>query len=549
MARVPTADGKAIVWYQEGERVEQAQARYYARILPGIWRRLTPTFREPPSDAGVPCYHGPDGRFDVYVNRTVTWLAGRKGRGIDRGVTVPYPARAGRWCTGRPSWMAIDQNEPRFVLAHELMHAIQLAYRYASCQGNAWWDEGSANWAGDFVYPRDNVEREWPEMVQNPLGAAGLTRADYEAWPFWMALERTYGASVLRAIFARLATAPSPRAVDAAIPGGLKRQWPRFAAVLLNQAPVGTPGFALPKSFKAWDGWSQTPALAREATLGVKQTLRLASQNPGLGPLTVDAYHRVRPAGRAVREIRFKNGSPRAGVLALLQTAGGRWTLADWSGRREVTLCRDRPEENVQRLILVTVNSGVSGRLPRFAHQLTGGAACETPTYLGRVTGSMDTTFSEDFCPSHTHLSYSATLAGVGGSTMPFPVAAGTEAGPFGGDAADYGVSGSGTHTSPPCADDGDPGCSTGLAPDPTAPQGQASFRVSGATVNVNLDSPTYGPTSEACGGFESNGFLHGSFPLARARDATITVPLSENRDTGVVRRTGSGTLTLRRVG
>src|SRR5580765_2480316 len=105
------------------------------------------------------------------------------------------------------------------------MHAIEFSYRYASCDDVAWWDEGVANWAADFVYPSDNDERErWPQWVTDPLAQHSIADGDYDTWPFWMMLQRTLGTGVLRQVFAKLGGAKSVAAVNAAIPGGYKRQ-------------------------------------------------------------------------------------------------------------------------------------------------------------------------------------------------------------------------------------------------------------------------------------------------------------------------------------
>ena len=255
---VPTSDGKAIVWYQVNadlKRVEaqdQATARRYARELPKIWAKLTKEFGAPLSDGNERCYHGPDGRYDVYVDSAVVEIESRFATGV-QALTIPYPANGtGTSCSHRPSWITIRNDLSNWALAHEFMHALQFSHRTAACDGPvAWWTEGGATWAGDFVYPDDNREqRDWPELVKSPL-AQQLANTAYEAWPFWMILQRTQGTGVLRSIFASLATKPPIAAVNAAIPGGYATQIPRFFLHDFNQSPVGDAGFAIPASFAA----------------------------------------------------------------------------------------------------------------------------------------------------------------------------------------------------------------------------------------------------------------------------------------------------------
>jgi hypothetical protein len=110
---------------------------------------------------------------------------------------------------------------------------------------------------------------------------------------------------------------------------------------------------------------------------------RLAPAGAEAPPRVVSAYHRVPVDDRAVREIRFRNGNTGAGVLAALRLADGSRKLEDWSGRAEVTLCRDNASEDVQELLIASVNKNQSGSLGAFTHELRGRNACRLPSYAG----------------------------------------------------------------------------------------------------------------------------------------------------------------------
>jgi hypothetical protein len=389
---VPTSDGKAIVWYQANADLkqvaaqDQATARRYAKELPKIWAKLTKEFGAPLSDAHEPCYHGPDGRYDVYVDSAVVEIESRFARGV-LALTIPYLENGtGTSCSHRPSWIAIRNDLSNWALAHEFMHALQFSHRTAQCDGQtAWWTEGGATWAGDFVYPDDNSERDWPKLVASPL-AQQLTDSDYAAWPFWMMLVRTQGVGVLRSIFAGLATKPTVAAVDAGIPGGFARQLPRFFLHAYNQSPVGDAGFAIPESFVAWDKFKQTPGLPASATISLgalpADTLTLPLQRAdGFPALSVGAYHRVDIPDPLVREIRFKNdlaGKPGAHVDALLHLADGSWKLEDWTSSETVILCRDRPGQDVRDMVIVSTNAGKAA-LGAFTHTLRVAPTCPFP--------------------------------------------------------------------------------------------------------------------------------------------------------------------------
>jgi hypothetical protein len=389
---VPTSDGKAIVWYQvnadlkDVEAQDHATALRYAAELPKIWTKLTTEFGAPLSDGNQACFHGPDGRYDVYVDSAVVSIESRFAKGV-LALTIPYPANGtGTSCSLRPSWITIRNDLSNWALAHEFMHALQFSHRTADCTGAiAWWTEGSASWAGDFVYPDDNHERQFPRLVAHPLGSE-LVKLDYDAWPFWMMLQRTQGTGVLRSIFTQLQTQRTIPAVNAAIPGGFADQLPRFFLHAFNQSPIGDAGFAIPQSFLDWDKWSQTPSLPASTSLGLgmlpADTLTLPSQRAdGFPALSVGAYHRVNIPDPAVRAITFTNdlsGKPGAHVDALLHMADGSWKLADWTANRTVTLCRDRAGEDVRGLVIVSTNTGTSP-LGAFTHTLKVGSTCPFP--------------------------------------------------------------------------------------------------------------------------------------------------------------------------
>ena len=213
---VPATDGHALVWYlawsandarnahdvAEAARLTEQGRRpaiRYAAALPGIWRKLVPVFGPPLSDAGEPCYHGPDGRLDVYVDVGYGGIEANGPRGAV-AVTLPYPAVGnypvpGRFCTDRPAFVLADPDLEVFVLAHEFMHALQLAHRYRSCdEPVAFWNEGQANWAADYVYPTSQYEqRHAPELLNAPTSSSSPYDASYGYWPFWIMLQRENG--------------------------------------------------------------------------------------------------------------------------------------------------------------------------------------------------------------------------------------------------------------------------------------------------------------------------------------------------------------------
>jgi hypothetical protein len=395
---IPTSDNKAIVWYGstddpkfkrlEGE--ERASAQVYARELPKIWKKLTAEFGQPQSDAKEPCFHGPDGRLDVYVGGSIVDIASNFDA-TALAITAPYPAVGnypvpGKWCTDRPAWIAMKPGLPPWALAHEFMHVLQFSHRYASCDDPiVWWDEGGATWAGDFVYPDEHyAQKHWPELVTTPLSLV-LQNISYGAWPFWTMIQRTLGTGALRSIFANLRSKLVYQAVDASVAGGFARQLPKFFLHVWNQSPVGESGFSITEAFKKWDKWDAIPDAPKSESLklGVlpADTMLLKIQRKDFPPLSLGAYHRVTIDDDRIKQLKFTNdlvGKPGAHVDAMLHLADGTWKLADWTASKTVTLCRTNAGENVKDLIVVSTNAGEKPLAP-FVHQLEARSTCALP--------------------------------------------------------------------------------------------------------------------------------------------------------------------------
>ncbi len=295
------------------------------------------------------------------------------------------------------------------------MHAIQFSHRYVSCDPPiSWWDEGGANWAGDFVYPDANDEqREYPGLVKTALGT-DLLGAGYEAWPFWMMLEETSGGTgVLNSIFTQLQSKKSPQAVDAAVSGGLAKQVPEFFLHAYNQTPVGDPGFSIDESFKAWDSWSATPALPDPVTVNIgglpSRTLNLKIQRPSFPALSAGSYHRVKLPDDNIREVQFKNllfGKPGAHVDALLKLADGTWKRQDWTSKKTATFCRDDPAQDVRELVILSTNASFK-TLGGYTHTLKVRSSCP------RTYKIMAATLNETFTGHHASSSFRGVFSGA----------------------------------------------------------------------------------------------------------------------------------------
>jgi hypothetical protein len=423
---VPAAGGKAAVWYQASRPQDADDAQAYATAIGDAWTNLTPKFKAPKSDADRQCLNAGDGRFDVYVDASIGNLAQVLPMGIWKptGGTNGGPVEDWGSCTNTPAYMDIRPGQPRWAVAHELMHAIQFAYTYAKCgRENNWWDEGQATWAADAVYPTDDYEHQrfLEDFREN---AEPVWRGDgtYDSWLFWYMLTKAGGGvATLRNVFTNLASMPARKAVNAASPGGYKQQVPRYLQWLWNGAPVGSSGFPTAKSYKGWDRIPNRPQASaeRELTVGLagERLLTVPVLRGGegdyckevlaerwgfiavggcvdgkLGPEAGVFMHFTLPQ-KKVRQIEVTDGMKgKTGehLEAWFKLADGTWKAEDWTGKK-TKLCRDRESQDVRDLYLVSSNVAVDGDgfpAENLSHKLKLKDVCDLGPYDGVFSGT-----------------------------------------------------------------------------------------------------------------------------------------------------------------
>jgi len=164
MKHVNAPGGKIRIWYPaKGLPQVAAAVDRIANQAAGIWAKYAALMgREPPSDADFCGFNGGDGHFDIY-------LLDNDANGFVRGYAITTNYK-GHHQTGGPSFTIFncwaDDPPDGWELAHELFHAFQFAYAHAaelsSYQG---FDEGSANWAANYIYPKIDLEHHDDEML------------------------------------------------------------------------------------------------------------------------------------------------------------------------------------------------------------------------------------------------------------------------------------------------------------------------------------------------------------------------------------------------
>jgi hypothetical protein len=376
----------AYVWYPPGNQAVKAKAeRLSAEFEAKIWPKLTGAFKVVDDAAAAPCDPAGNPKIDVYLAAGNSILAGRGG--VAPGLHV------GADCGPKPSFVIIPSNATRSTLAHEFMHVIQWAYPV--CDRDPAWVEGIAAWAEDFVYKRDQAEHQWDKSIATPfvgMRKSGDLEWGYNAWAFWYAMHKNHGLDGIKRVFAGLAGGNFPSALELGAPDGLEEEWKRYAVLRWNQTPIGKPGFP-PKSLSRWDGLSVKPVgvPSENVALGGLPEKLFPLQTSNQEPLST-WFHRVKITDPQVRELEFTNADAETAgtaVQAFLKLDNGNWRLEDWSDQDEVTLCRDKPDENVVEMVVATSNALPAGNpLGVVNHQLRAKDICEPPTYTGTYSGT-----------------------------------------------------------------------------------------------------------------------------------------------------------------
>jgi hypothetical protein len=376
-------------WYRSGSSAGQANAQTLAAEFESkVWPTLTGAFKTVNDAAAAPCDPVGDSKIDVYL---------KPGPLPRNGDGVAPPVNVGPTCGPYPAFVLLKENANRSTLAHEFMHVIQWAY--AACDHHPAWVEGTAAWAEDFVYKDDQGEHAHVNGLLFPYSS--MLDTDYDAWPFWYSAAKQGGAAAIKTFLEALGGNNFAGAL-AALPGGLREAWKRYAVQRWNQTPIGSAGFPVSEAFKQWDSLGTTPARGPDTSILLggqeERTFDVKTYGPGgladpskdLAPLST-SFSRVTVDDTNVRELRFTNaldGVPGTVVQAFLRVKSGNWRLEDWSDKGEVTLCRDETDQDVTELIVASSNAlATGGAFGRATHQLRARSHCEQPPIIGTFSG------------------------------------------------------------------------------------------------------------------------------------------------------------------
>jgi hypothetical protein len=343
--------GPARVLYARGRRKPAAKVAGYVRETFPKFKALLQ--RVPPSDARERCFHGPNGMLDVYVTKAKKVGSLKVPRNV-LALVHPY-VRDEACLPKKPVFAIVRPNVRPAILAHELWHGFQAAYKTKQgCHIYAEWNEAMATWAGNYAYPADDVEHDRDGVLKDPAYPLPMKDGGYAAWVFPLYLSQTLGTDVIRAIEESRENNDFDVHMDRAIPGGYRERFPDFSLYAYNRAPA-------PASYASWDRFEAAPpapakTLAKGDNPLPMETLRVLTRE----------YRQVLIEDDSLRKIEFHNpaaADPDLHVRALVRRADGSWKSENWDGRTTVAFCRDEAGQDVREVILAYSNSSMDRRL------------------------------------------------------------------------------------------------------------------------------------------------------------------------------------------
>jgi hypothetical protein len=371
----PAAGGKARVWVKDSPDAE-AQLTTHAADVDRVWNAYPGIFTYPKADkpADPSAAINPDGAIDFYFvaasdldprraacDKNPTGADCQSGRG-NAGYADRAPEYSGRSSSG---YLVIDAaasgDNLVDTMAHELAHAAQFNYDY---DDTSWLYESTATWVAYKVMKKLNLE---PSFAYNRAtdfyGGLDkpLTRLDnrnaYGAWLFFLYASMEKGDGVVVDVWKAAAAdgVQGEQAVDKVFP--FEKSFAGFAVRNWNQTPV-TPKYDTVDA--AFPDLAPTPRNKVEAIAGSQED-SLDVSLPKLATAYFD--YSFESSARAVTFENSLAGAPNAHVWAIKQI-GDQWKPPeDWTGLDKKKFCRDAPEENITRLVLIVANSSVTDKL------------------------------------------------------------------------------------------------------------------------------------------------------------------------------------------
>lgn len=375
----PAVGGKAKVWWQDRYPGDAAIAQGLANELTNvIWPRLTGLMsQEPVPDAGF-ANNGGDAALDFYLVHAPldTTGYGPEWLGLAVAANPANPCDPARYLLidtrRRPLGDARTYGVIQ-VATHELMHAVNFAYRVPGGCPEDWILEASGDWASNWLYPLTDDEHSQAKTYMSTVEyridnrkTPGQSSRFYGEHLLPLFLQNaTGGPAFMPRMWTNFKTMDVLAGVNAVMPGGFAKSWPRFLNLLWNKPPVD-----VPDGFKQWDRLihavlptggldlvhvAPTPR-ARTITFMQKDLPRQVWDD-GVQPIAGHyRWYRFEPDVRAVT---FHNTIHDEGIahgtVWAIEKIGGTWKQpVDLTAESLKYWCRD--DEDLEELVLIFGN-------------------------------------------------------------------------------------------------------------------------------------------------------------------------------------------------
>ena len=310
------------------------------------------------------------------------------------GATTPI----GGGCQNKPTYIQLGLSAfgPNIVaiLTHEFMHAIQYAFSPASCTDYEWWAEATAQYAIQYVYPKDNTEHwvpygnylgttdqpienrsaVWiaPQDPSKPHDAGARAYAAY-VLPWFMDFKYDDPDAVRRSWVNSASTADSLKAINNALDGGWKAHWADFQVANWNRSELFRgPLDNISNDYQIQDGLTFGD-YARHFNIpdgDVKLNGQASVTFPQIEPIQHLAakHYWYKFTDPAVDTVQFFNDydskvDKNIKVQALIKIEGDpQWKREDWSGDDKHVFCRSEPKQRVEELVIIVSNATYDDR-------------------------------------------------------------------------------------------------------------------------------------------------------------------------------------------
>ncbi|MBU2542410.1 hypothetical protein KJ785_02520 [Patescibacteria group bacterium] len=408
-----TTDGNIKVWYpvkiimQDGE--EKEIKLYYStaqKIVSNLNKDgsyaqyIGLLGKTPPSDGTL----GGDEKTDIYVaTGAYVHLADSSGGTPSLGVNVPDNG------SGSSSFIVIRENlddkNLKTTTVHELFHAFQRAFGCTMSKSNWWWIEGTAVWAEDFIYPKENTEQGF---VSNfiPKAEVILTKQgndhEYGAYVFPFYLSKTYDRGVITKVFEGCNGSTVPLdSTEQNIDGGFKKNWKEFTLWNYNKKPVENyKNVDLSKTFPADSSESSGNSDMNfisglgEAPYPTKELTALTAQ--------VINYSLIDDS-KEVRKMTFKNlknftdKTEKAAIKAIIYPKTGNPYTEDWTDKESRSFCLDKADENIDKVVLIFSNAELKNKIANTEIKIKNSSSCYDVDQAETMTVKPGFAVTEDY--------------------------------------------------------------------------------------------------------------------------------------------------------